>query len=280
MSPEWEESVRLWVKRDDLIHPVISGNKARKLSLELSQWNIEQPSHVASMGGNRSNFLHALSFVCFSYSIPFTAFIRGHEPQDYGPTLTDMVSWNTNLQFINKAAFRNLREEPGATGLVPEDAIWIPEGGSSVSALEGVIQSVFELDKEPDYIFVPVGTGCTALGIALGILEKQWKSKVIGVVVLKGAEDIESSLLSLVKESGRDWPGNLVLEHRFCDKGFGKLSRDVINDLSYFESLWSVKFEPVYSAKMCNAFRAYCREGLMANKQVILWHTGGLQGNR
>lgn len=276
--PEWgaNQLIRIQIKRDDLIHSIISGNKARKLHTLIKTIEQNPPARLASMGGNRSNFLHALAYLCHQYHIPLTAHIRGHKPEVFDRTLRDLERWGTELKFVSKQDYQHLREQPASN-------TWLPEGGSRVDALTGVIAAVNELSEAPDSIFVPVGTGCTALGIALGVQQRQWTTQVIGVVVLKGVEGdtgIQHDITQLAQAAGYDYPDNLYLEHRFCGKGFGKQSAELKQQQQDFELLWDIPLDPVYTVKMCNAFKHYAGTAHPhLGNNVLLWHTGGLQGN-
>lgn len=288
-SPRWASGVNLCIKRDDTIHPLISGNKARKLYSLTRRWQVHLPAQVVAMGGNRSNFLHALGYLCNQKSVPLLAIVRGHEPKHYHSTLADLKRWQVKLTFVDKLRFQQCRDHfESCRSLINERRLidnsdssieWLPEGGSNVDALMGIMLAVDELTKAPDVIFVPAGTGCTALGIAAAIDKKGWHTQVIAVVVLKGAEAICQSLHQLAHQAKITWPKSLTLEHRFCDKGFGKITSEIRQQQEYFEQLWSLPLEPVYSIKMINAVKAYSATGLLDNKQVLLWHTGGLQGN-
>ncbi len=280
--PSWFSGGSLLIKRDDLIHPIISGNKARKLSRLIEQADPLSGKHLMSMGGNHSNFLHALGYFCFKHKIQLTAFIRGEKPQNLSSTLRDLEQWGVQLEYVSRAFFRHLRNDPQVSEELAADrnAHWLPEGGSNVQALDGVMAAVEELSCEPDTILVPVGTGCTALGIALGILKRGWKSRVVGVVVLKGAESLSQTMSQLTEASGSFWPDNLTLNHDYCGKGFGKISLDIQQAQDYFQKLWSVPLDPVYTVKMCQALKGLCEQRLiLRNESVMLWHTGGLQGN-
>lgn len=276
--PEWapKQLIRIQIKRDDLIHPVISGNKARKLHQLIERIETTPPKKLASMGGNHSNFLHALAYLCHQHSIPLTAYIRGHQPSTYNNTLRDLEQWNTTLHFISKADFKNLRSKQA-------DEEWLPEGGSNTEALQGVIKSIDELTAEPDSIFVPIGTGCTALGLALGIKQRHWKTQVIGIVVLKGMDGktgIQQDIKRLAEQANYSVPDNLHLEHQFCGQGFGKQSATLKQQQDYFETLWDIPLDPVYTVKMCNAFKYYAETAYPhLGNHALLWHTGGLQGN-
>lgn len=275
--------INLRVKRDDLIHPVVSGNKARKLKTLALRWLKDKPECVMSMGGNRSNFLHALGFLCYQLDIPLIANIRGHRPEVFSSTLNDLQQWQTQLEFIDKQSFRELRDNADlAQHLARQSgALWVPEGGSEKSALDGLIEAVNELSDEPDSIFVPVGTGATALGLALGVAQRQWKTRVIGVVVVRGADYLQQSLRKLCLDAGQKWPEQLILEYEFCGKGFGKIDDQLLSRQARYEKTLNLPLEPVYLTKCCDAFEFYCQnKPEMIGKNSILWHTGGLQGSR
>lgn len=285
-SPEWTGSQHIRIKRDDLIHPVVSGNKARKLERLIEQFKTNKPKHLLSMGGNRSNFLHALGYLCYQEQIQLSAYIRGPEPQHYASTLSDLRDWNVDLKFVGKEDYKRLRDEPEHAQSCADqiEAQWLPEGGSDANALQGIMHAVQELQEEPDTIFVPIGTGCTALGLTLGIKQRGWNSKVIGIVVIKGAEGaegIEHDMRQLAANADRPWPDNLYLEHHYCGKGFGRQSVELTQQQAYFEQLWGIPLDPVYTVKMCNAFKHYAETANpLLGRNVLLWHTGGLQGNQ
>ncbi len=277
------KDVHLRIKRDDLIHPVVSGNKARKLLQLAKQWLNNKPSCVISMGGNRSNFIHSLGYLCHQLGIPLVAKIRGQQPQEFGPTLNDLLRWQVKLDFVDKLTYRKYREEPdfAARQAIQAGAYWLPEGGSDVTALQGLISATDELTAEPQAVFVPVGTGITALGLALGFAQRGWNTRVIGVVVVRGAEYLTQSLMKLCEQAGVCWPERLYLDHRFCGRGFGKINDDLLKDQQRFEQALGVRLDPIYLTKCCRALEFYCSEHPeKVTGQVLLWHTGGLQGNR
>ncbi len=279
--PNWAGHIQLAIKRDDLIHPIVSGNKARKLESFITRIPQLESQRIVSMGGNRSNFLHALAYVCFKNQVSLKAYIRGPEPTVQGATLRDLARWGVELEFVSRKLFRNLREDASLSQKISESqqAVWVPEGGSDADALLGLKTAIDELSIEPDWIFVPVGTGCTALGLATSLVARGWKTRVIGVVVLKGAESLSDSLHRLAESAKLMWPENLLLEHGFCDKGFGRVTETIQLKQQEYESLWDIPLEPVYTVKMCQAFEHYARqEKISEGSKVLLWHTGGLQG--
>ena len=164
---------------------------------------------------------------------------------------------------------------------IEEGLIWFPEGGSSCDALLGCIESADELQEAFDYVFVPVGTGATALGIALGLQQNWPQTKVIGVVVLKGADNLIGSLRTLALNAGHELPHNLLLAHDFCGRGFGKIDQALLGRMERYEKALGVVLEPIYTVKMIDCLLQYRAKGVInKDSKVLLWHTGGLQGRR
>ena len=56
-----EQGLEVFIKRDDLIHPIISGNKWRKLKYVLQQARTENKNHLVTFGGAYSNHLLAVA---------------------------------------------------------------------------------------------------------------------------------------------------------------------------------------------------------------------------
>lgn len=105
-----EKKVELWVKRDDLIHPIISGNKWRKLKFILNQALIEGSHTIISMGGAYSNHLHALAYVGKQLNLSTVGYIRGERPTQWSPTLIDLEKWGMELRFVSRSEYSGLRQ--------------------------------------------------------------------------------------------------------------------------------------------------------------------------
>jgi len=112
--------VELWLKRDDLLHPILSGNKWRKLKYILNH-ALSLPGKpvdtLVSMGGAYSNHLHALAFVGHALGINTLGIVRGEAPATLTPTLTDLQNFGMRLQFVSRSDYRTLREYQGSQDL-------------------------------------------------------------------------------------------------------------------------------------------------------------------
>ncbi len=280
------KGVEVWCKRDDLIHPIISGNKWRKLQQTLASWYSCPPSHVISFGGPYSNHLHALAFCCAQLEITFTAIVRGKylQNQVLSPTLQDICHWQGQLHFVNKTDYQR-RTEPAYIDELKnflQADICIPEGGSQSAALQGVAEIHKEVSyQQPelmfDFAFLPVASGASLAGL----VNKHQATSInafIGVAVLKG----ESYLEELVEQFlGQEQHTQWHIEHEYHHGGYAKTSADLLAFCEHYNAKNSLQIEPVYSGKCFWAANDMIKTGkIRPGSRVLLLHTGGLQGNR
>lgn len=281
-----KNGVEVWCKRDDLIHPIISGNKWRKLQATLSSWQETRPSHVISFGGPHSNHLHALAFCCAQLGISFTAVVRGEylKKQALSPTLLDIRKWRGQLHFVSKANYQR-RTDPAYINelkcLLHAD-ICIPEGGSQLSALQGVAAIHDEVAQQQatlqfDCALLPVASGASLAGL-VNQHQASTIDNFIGIAVLKGENYLEALVQQfLSNEKHSPWH----IEHDYHHGGYAKTSRKLLTFCEQFNATSSLEIEPVYSGKSFWAANEMISSGkIVAGSRVLLIHTGGLQGNR
>ena len=193
------DNLDIWVKRDDLIHPVISGNKWRKLKYALVEALPKGVKQIVSFGGGHSNHLHALGYVCHQLNIPFTAIVRGNYSANLTLTLTDLLSWRAQIQYVDKITYQK-RDQPNYLAQLQNQypgALIIPEGGSQQAALKGVAEIISELDAPFDYILSPVASGGTLAGLIQAVAKD---TQILGVGVLKGEGYLEELVKKAVAE--------------------------------------------------------------------------------
>ncbi len=274
-----ERQLEVWIKRDDLLHPVISGNKWRKLKYILDHALSLEKDTIVSMGGAYSNHLHALAFAGKSLGLKTRALIRGERPTELNPTLKDLEDWGMELDFVSRCDYRLLRDhkEHDALPDLKYDEYWLPEGGALSLALQGVGELVAEIKQPFDCICSPCGTGTTLAGIIQAVPAQ---AQVLGFAALKGASfllDDIAQLLAEEKVERQNWQVNT--DYHFG--GFAKTTPALLVFISEFEKRHGIPLEPVYSGKMLFALydlieRGYFKSGL----RIIVLHTGGLQGRR
>lgn len=269
-------SIELWMKRDDLLHTVISGNKWRKLKYILDHALSLGTDTLVSMGGAYSNHLHALAYTGKALGLKTIGLVRGEQPEILTPTLADMKLWGMELKFISRSDYRLLRQYKNCHDLpgLPPGQYWLPEGGATGLALKGVAELVYELAIPYDTVCVPCGTGATLAGIVDAVPEQ---ASVLGFSALKNAGFLTAEVEAMLSQPRNNWQINL--DHHFG--GFAKTNAELSAFIEDFGLNTTIPLEPVYTGKMMYAIydlikKHYFKPG----QRIIAVHTGGLQGNR
>jgi len=283
-----KHNVQVQVKRDDRIHPILSGNKWRKLKYNLD--HILQQSDirgVLSFGGCYSNHIHALAFTCYQKKIPCIGIIRGEESYADNFTLTWAKHWGMKLHFINRKTYRRRHDSDYLAQLQQEFPQYyvIPEGGSNALAIAGVAEVIKELNQQTNYdtLLTPVGSGGTLAGLISGDLNTSTHlHKLLGIAVLKDADYLVNTILKLLskEDSNSATPhNNWQLLTNFHRGGYAKFSANDVARLLEFNQITGVDFEPVYSGKMVLALLDLLEKGYFSiGERIVLLHTGGMQG--
>jgi len=268
--------IELWMKRDDLLHPIISGNKWRKLKYTLDHALSEGADTLISMGGAYSNHLHALAYVGKALGLKTIGLVRGEQPETLTPTLSDLQNWGMVLKFVSRFDYRLLRQYKGCydlPGLKPRQ-YWLPEGGAQALALKGVAELVNEIDIAYDILCVPCGTGATLAGIIDMVPDQV---SVMGFAALKNAEFLQTDVESLLPRPCSNWQINM--DYHFG--GFAKTSAELMTFMADFEFKTGIPLEPVYTGKMIYAiYNLITKHTFKPGQRIIAVHTGGLQGKR
>ena len=270
----------VWVKRDDLLHPEVSGNKFRKLKYPLLAWQDRHPTWV-SMGGPWSNHLHALAHAGALGGWPTRALVRGAAGVQ-SATLDDCRRLGMQISFVSRDDYRQLREDPQAwrrhLDTVDDNHVWLPEGGSSPQALRGVAELVDELPFIPEVIMVACGTGATLAGILAGL---GGRSRVIGIAVLKNADYLRQEIADLLQEAGYPAYQNYELITDAHHGGYGKAPPELRQFCREFSAACDLPIEPVYTGKLFHAIRRMQQaQAFGDDERVLAIHTGGMQGAR
>ena len=268
--------IKLWIKRDDLLHPIISGNKWRKLKYTLDHALSEGADTLISMGGAYSNHLHALAYVGKALGLKTIGLVRGEQPETLTSTLSDLQNWGMVLKFVSRFDYRLLRQYKGCydlPGLKPRQ-YWLPEGGAQALALKGVAELVNEIDVAYDILCVPCGTGATLAGIIDRVPDQV---SVMGFAALKNAEFLQTDVESLLPRPCSNWQINM--DYHFG--GFAKTSAELMTFMADFEFKTGIPLEPVYTGKMIYAiYNLITKHTFKPGQRIIAVHTGGLQGKR
>lgn len=278
--------VSIWVKRDDLNHCLVQGNKLRKLKYNFKQAIEECHSKVATFGGAWSNHILATAVAAQLCGIKSVGFIRGdelkHNRKKWSDTLKSAEEKGMQLVFLSRQEYR-LKSLAATVKDFIEDSedklYFIPEGGSNALALQGVEEIIGELKlqiDEPTHIVSACGTGGTLAGLIDGVANQGWKTKVLGIPVLKGGEFLKKDIEKLSKYHNQvDWE----LYGDYHAGGYAKLDNKTLKFAQEFSNKTAIKLDKIYTAKAFYAAYDLIKNGDIAKgSKVVILHTGGLQG--
>lgn len=272
--------LELWIKRDDLLHPIISGNKWRKLKYILNHALYSGADAIVSMGGAYSNHLHALAFTGRALGLKTVGYIRGERPAPLNPTLTDLLGWGMQLRFVSRDEYRQLRAYKHHASLPGLQAgqYWLPEGGATDLALQGVAELVDEMVLDFDTLAVACGTGTTLAGL---IAAMPVNRRLLGVAALKGGDFLIDDVKQLLNKQGIGSHAKWQIQLDYHAGGFAKTTPALLAFMQEFQRRHGVELEHIYTGKLLFAIYDLIRQAYFpAGQRIVAIHTGGLQGKR
>ena len=268
-----ESKVRLFIKREDLTHPEISGNKYWKMFYNVKKYLEKEVSErkIITFGGAFSNHIAAAAALGNEFGIKTLGVIRGNELEDSwqeNPTLFSAHQNGMSFRFVTRETYRykerlmaELQEE------FPESLV-VPEGGTNENAVEGIQYMLTDETNDFDYICSAVGTGGTVSGLSKFAQPHQ---KIIGFKAVKD-NSLENRIKNLSKKD------NFILIDA-SDGGFGKITDENVRFINEFYQYFGIVLEPVYTGKMLRKiFEMIADDYFPANSKILAFHTGGLQG--
>ena len=273
-----EKDVHLFVKRDDLLHAEISGNKIRKLKYNLLRAKNDGHHTLLTFGGAYSNHIYAVAAAGEIYGFKTIGVIRGEPYHNLNPTLTFARSKGMHLHYISRADYKKKYTLETIDVLKNKfgDFYMIPEGGTNPLALKGCTEIIDEIDIPFDFITTCCGTGGTLAGIIAGL---NGNNHAIGFPVLKGGGFLRKEIQDYIKKYNDmvylNW--HLMLEYHFG--GYAKYSSELINFINEFKKKHNILLDPVYTGKMMyGLFNMIYKGEFKGGTGIIAIHTGGLQG--
>lgn len=275
----------LFVKRDDLLHPEISGNKWRKLKYNLFEARRQKMDHILSFGGAYSNHIHALAAAGFHFGFKTSAIIRGEPFYANNPTLKKALAWGMELQFVTRKEYKQRAESAYLQSLqnAYPDAFIVPEGGSNRFSIRGVMETLQEIQQQAndpvDHIITATGSGGTLAGLVAGSAQSQLKPKVTGIAVLKNAQYLNQEIASLLQQSNINRNNNWRLQTEFHHGGYAKVPVELNHFCEQFSLQTGIPVEPIYTGKMFYGLFKLIEQGYFnRGEHIVALHTGGLQG--
>jgi len=267
-----EQGLKVFVKRDDLIHPIISGNKWRKLKYLLKKAQLANKDHLVTFGGAYSNHLLATAAAGAKFGYKTTGFVRGQEVNN--DTLFLCRLHGMNLIFVSRESYLDKQALYQSFFGDDADAFFIDEGGASPEAALGCSELVSELTETYDHIVCACGTGTTAAGIINGLQQHHLPTRFNAVPVLKNGGFMQGEIDKFLDE-----PVNYDLHLDYHFGGYGKTDEVLINFIKKFVAKTGILIEPVYTGKMFYALYDLAAKGhFKPGSSILAIHSGGIWG--
>ena len=267
-----EKKIRLFILREDLIHPHISGNKWRKLYYNIDAAKQNELNRLITFGGAYSNHIAATAAAGKEFGFKTLGFIRGEEQLPLNSTLSYAMDCGMEFRYLSRSDYRLKNDPAFLKSLLKNEKEYylIPEGGTNKLAVKGCEEILTNLSIDFDYVCCACGTGGTISGLINSLKSSQ---KAIGFPALKGAHFLNEEIEKFTNNS--QW--ELNLDYHFG--GYAKAKPDLINFMNSFKAKHNITLDPVYTGKMLfGLWDLIEKDYFRAGSTIIAVHTGGLQG--
>lgn len=282
-----QSGVSLYVKRLDLIHPQVNGNKWFKLKYNLRKCMESGHKTLLTFGGAYSNHIHAAAHAGKLTGIKTIGIIRGEEPPVLSHTLEEARACGMQLEFITRLAYAEKETEDFKGWLTDEFGSFhlVPEGGSNFLGINGCMEILSNEDKvNYDYVAGACGTGATIAGLLLSSSPKQ---KILGFPVFKHGDfmqqEIQKHLTYFLGNSdvAEEYLQMLEIHSDYHFGGYAKWNDELLQFMQCAESAHKLPLDPVYTGKLFFGLIDTIRKGkIPPNSRVLMIHSGGLQGRQ
>ena len=239
------KGVSIAIKREDLIHPFISGNKYRKLKYNIKEAKKVGKTTLLTFGGAFSNHIAAVAYAGKEYNFKTIGMIRGEElgkKEALNPTLQFAQACGMQFKFVSRDAYRSKADSHFIDNLKHEfgDFYLLPEGGTNDLAVKGCEEILETDDFKFDYICCAVGTGGTIAGLINASKKHQ---KILGFPALKG-DFLQQDIRKFANQE--NW--ELITDYHFG--GYGKIKPELITFINKFKKNYNIPLDPIYTGKM------------------------------
>ena len=300
----------LFVKRDDLIHNIISGNKWRKLKYNFEYCISNNKSGVLTFGGAFSNHLIATAEAARVFNIPSVGIVRGEELNvNSNHILKSCFQKGMKLEFIKRSDYKNINEalklsdhinhsENDKSELILQgfrdyfqqysNHHMIPEGGANNLGVLGCSEIIRLENNLPsfDWIVLAQGTTTTSVGILKELKKQNLNStKLLVVPALKGFDSLKEMSIILERSNGANKSAEIV-DKLFLNKttkvadsyhfgGFSKTTPELLSFIEEVSDELGFQIDSTYNAKGLYALVDIVRREKWSNQNILYIHTGG-----
>lgn len=267
--------VRLLVKREDMNHPLVSGNKWWKLKYNLQEITGQGKETILTFGGAYSNHIYATAAAAAACGLKSIGLIRGEERFPLNPILTAARKFGMTLQYISRDEYRKKTDQAFLSGLNEKwnDPYLLPEGGTNDAGVRGAREFGLRLHSTAfDYLCVPVGTGGTIAGL---IQATGNRAEIIGFPAIRGEGSLGSDIAVLSGEVNQF--ARWRLERTYHHGGYAKTTPELMAFIEQFERVHGFPLDHVYTGKMMYGVFDLLKRGYFPRRSTVLAiHTGGL----
>ena len=262
------------LKREDELHPHVSGNKFRKLKYNIHLASIQEKKTLLTFGGAFSNHIAAVAAAGQAANLNTVGIIRGDElKNDYknNPTLQFAEQCGMQFEFVSREVYRQKDSTTFQQQLLRKypHCYLLPEGGTNELAVRGCKEIITADDAAFNFICTPVGTGGTLAGLVAASKNHQ---TVIGYSALKGTFQ-HTEISKYTSKS------NYTIKDAYCFGGYAKIDSQLVRFMNSFKEQTGILLDPVYTAKMLFGIVRDIKTGYFPeNSRILAIHTGGLQG--
>ena len=265
------KEIKLFIKRIDLLDPLISGNKFFKLKYNMLEAKRQKKKYILTFGGAYSNHIAATAFAANKFGFESIGIIRGEKSTNLNYTLRFAKENGMKIHYISREKYKKKHTVSFINELKDnyKSFYLVPEGGANSLAIKGTEEI---LDNENhDYICCPVGTGGTISGI---INSSQSQMKILGFPAMKGNNDLLTNIESWTNEK------NWYIINNYHFGGYAKITKELIDFIMDFNFNQKIPLDVIYTSKMMYGIIDLIKKDYFPRKSSILAiHTGGIQGN-
>lgn len=265
--------ISVHLKREDMVFPLASGNKWRKLKYNLAAFKASEANALLTFGGAFSNHLAAVAAVGANHGIATMGIVRGEElaHKPLNPTLATCQRNGMQLFFVSREEYRQKEESKTVLGLKNSHGTLyvLPEGGTNALAVKGCTEILTPEDATFDTICCAVGTGGTLAGLAASCKAYQ---HIVGFQVTKDAS-IPNRIRTFTSHD------NWTLVQHPLQRGYAQVSRPLVAFARDVLQQAGVLLDPIYTAPMLFQLVQMIKDDTWTfGKNLLLIHTGGTQG--
>lgn len=280
-----EAGILVFVKRDDEIHPAISGNKWRKLTYNLQAIAASGRKGFVTFGGAFSNHLAAAAYAGFLNNMQMVGVVRGEEADLKNPTLSFAKQCGMHIIRVTRSEYSKKNEPDFLAELQRKfpDLEIIPEGGSNILGVKGCMEILSESQRNFDFVACTIGTATTFSGL---LLSAPAHTHLLGFPAIKGGHYLRADVHNFIAQAKTTGlvastftEAKWSLQTDFHFGGFGKINAELVQFMNNFYAETAIPLDPIYTAKLFFGLVEMAKAGKFEKgTKILAIHTGGLQG--